>query len=105
MGVKVKSFQVDIKDYDTVKSWLNETKELFDGLDIIINNAGIIKDKALALMEPEDWHEVIHTNLDGIFNLTSSHYNIHKTKKRQYCKYYLGGWHYGQSTSDKLYCL
>src|SRR4030042_2523890 len=69
-GVKVKSFQVDIRDYDAVKSWVDNTKELFGGIDVAINNAGVIKDKALALMEPDDWHEVINTNLDGTFNLS-----------------------------------
>ncbi|KPK01787.1 MAG: hypothetical protein AMK71_04300, partial [Nitrospira bacterium SG8_35_4] len=44
--------------------------ELFGGIDIVVNNAGIIKDKALALMGQSDWHDVIHTNLDGTFNLT-----------------------------------
>ena len=70
IGVKVKSFQVDIRDYDAVKSWVDNTKEVFGGIDVAINNAGVIKDKALALMEPDDWHEVINTNLDGTFNLT-----------------------------------
>jgi len=69
-GVIVKSFQVDIKDYNAVKSWVDETKELFGGIDIMVNNAGVIKDKALALMEPDDWHEVINANLHGTFNLT-----------------------------------
>jgi 3-oxoacyl-[acyl-carrier protein] reductase len=72
LGVKVKSFQVDIRDYDAVKSWVDNTKELFGGIDIAINNAGVIKDKALALMEPKDWQEVINTNLDGTFNLTKA---------------------------------
>ena len=67
LGAKAKSFQVDIKDYAAVKKWVDETKELFGGLDIVVNNAGIIRDKALALMELEDWHEVIATNLDGTF--------------------------------------
>lgn len=70
LGVNAKSFQVDIKDYNAVKSWVDETKELFGGINIVVNNAGIIKDKALALMEPYDWQEVINTNLDGTFNLT-----------------------------------
>lgn len=70
LGVNVKSFQVDIKEYIAVKSWVDETKELFGGIDIVINNAGVIKDKALALMETGDWQEVINTNLDGTFNLT-----------------------------------
>jgi len=70
LGVNVKSFQVDIRDYNAVKSWADDTKKLFGGIDIVVNNAGVIKDKALALMEPDDWHEVISTNLDGTFNLT-----------------------------------
>ncbi|MBI5195260.1 MAG: 3-oxoacyl-[acyl-carrier-protein] reductase [Nitrospirae bacterium] len=70
LGVNVKSFQADIKNYDDVKSWVDNTKELFGGIDIVINNAGIIRDRALALMAPDDWREVINTNLDGTFNLT-----------------------------------
>lgn len=72
LGVKAKAFQVDIKDFPAVESWVEQTKELFGGLDIIINNAGIIKDKALALMDLGDWHEVLDTNLDGTFNLTKA---------------------------------
>jgi len=68
-GVQVKAFQIDIKDYAAVKSWVDESRELFGGLDIVINNAGVIKDKALALMSQDEWHDVIHTNLDGTFNL------------------------------------
>lgn len=68
-GAKAKAFQVDIKDYESVKSWVDESKDFFGGLDIVINNAGIIKDKALALMAQEEWHDVIDTNLGGTFNL------------------------------------
>ena len=70
IGVKGKSFQVDIKNYNAVKSWVDDTRELFGGIDVVVNNAGVIKDKALALMEPNDWGEVMNTNLDGTFNLT-----------------------------------
>ncbi|MBI5207813.1 MAG: 3-oxoacyl-[acyl-carrier-protein] reductase [Candidatus Firestonebacteria bacterium] len=70
LGVKVKSYQTDIKDYNAVKSWVDDTKKYFGGIDIVVNNAGIIKDKALALMEISDWHEVVDTNMDGTFNLT-----------------------------------
>jgi 3-oxoacyl-[acyl-carrier protein] reductase len=70
LGVNAKSFQVDIRDYDAVKSWVDGTRESFGEVNIIINNAGVIKDRALALMDPQDWHEVINTNLDGTFNLT-----------------------------------
>ncbi|MBL7031859.1 MAG: 3-oxoacyl-[acyl-carrier-protein] reductase [Nitrospira sp.] len=72
LGVKAKGFQVDIKDYDAVKSWVADTVGSFGGLDIIVNNAGITKDGALALMSPDNWKEVINTNLDGTFNLTKA---------------------------------
>ena len=70
LGVKVKAFQVDIKDFEAVKNWVEQTKEFLGGLDTVINNAGIIKDKALALMDPSEWRDVINTNLDGTFNLS-----------------------------------
>jgi 3-oxoacyl-[acyl-carrier protein] reductase len=69
-GINVKSYQADIRDYEAVKLWVDETKEIFGSVDVLVNNAGIIKDKALALMELPDWHEVVNTNLDGTFNLT-----------------------------------
>ena len=68
--MKVKAFQVDIKDFEAVKNWVEQTKEFLGGLDTVINNAGIIKDKALALMDPSEWRDVINTNLDGTFNLS-----------------------------------
>lgn len=70
LGQKAKAFRVDIKDYPAVTDWVNRTKEYFQGLDIVINNAGIIKDKALMFMEKEDWQEVIDTNLTGVYNLS-----------------------------------
>ena len=70
LGVKAQASRVDIKDYDAVKAWVDKTKEIFGSLDIVVNNAGIIRDRALALMEPADWQDVINTNLGGTINLT-----------------------------------
>ncbi|MBI4708533.1 MAG: 3-oxoacyl-[acyl-carrier-protein] reductase [Candidatus Omnitrophica bacterium] len=69
-GVKARSFQSDIRDFESVKNWVEESREFFGTIDIVINNAGIIKDKALALMDISDWTDVINTNLTGAFNLT-----------------------------------
>jgi acetoacetyl-CoA reductase/3-oxoacyl-[acyl-carrier protein] reductase len=44
----------------------------FKHLDVLVNNAGITRDKMLAKMTDEDWLEVIHTNLDGMFFCTSA---------------------------------
>jgi len=72
LGSQVKSFQINIRNFDLVKLWVEQTQELFGSIDIVINNAGIIKDKALALMDLNDWHEVINVNLGGTFNLTKA---------------------------------
>ncbi|MCZ3394368.1 SDR family NAD(P)-dependent oxidoreductase, partial [Enterococcus faecium] len=49
---------------------LNDIKEEFGHLDIIVNNAGITKDKLLSRMSVEDFNDVIATNLVGTFSMT-----------------------------------
>ncbi len=54
-------------------------------VDIVINNAGITRDKSLVKMAPEDWQSVIDTNLTGVFNVTKStlpKFNPNSTNKR-----------------------
>jgi 3-oxoacyl-[acyl-carrier protein] reductase len=70
LGRKAKAYRVDIKDFDAVNDWVNQTKEYFQGLDIVVNNAGVIKDKALMFMEKADWQDVLDTNLTGVYNLS-----------------------------------
>lgn len=67
-GVRCKAECVDIKDFEDVKKWVAQVKEDFGRIDILINNAGIVMDKPLMMMSQEDWAQVIHTNLDGMFN-------------------------------------
>jgi len=69
-GVKCFALQIDVRDFDKAKELIEKAKQEFGGLDILINNAGITRDKALMMMTKEDWHEVIDTNLNGMFNLT-----------------------------------
>jgi len=68
-GGKALTFRQDVKDYDAIKVMVEGVKSHFGRLDIIVNNAGILRDKALMLMEEQDWEEVISTNLSGAFNL------------------------------------
>lgn len=67
LGVRVSASKVDIKDSAAVKEWVAKIKEEFGRLDILINNAGVVRDKALMMMSDEDWKEVRETNLDGMF--------------------------------------
>ena len=68
LGSEGRASCVDVRNFAAVKSWVEETKTHFGRLDILINNAGIIIDKALMLMTPDDWQQVIDTNLTGTFN-------------------------------------
>lgn len=47
-------------------------KSLPFAVDILINNAGITRDKSFAKMQGEDWDAVIQTNLTGLFNITKT---------------------------------
>lgn len=72
LGVKCAAKGVDVRDYAAVKKWIDEVKEEFGQIDILINNAGIIIDKALMMMSEQDWNDVIETNLNGMFHAARS---------------------------------
>jgi 3-oxoacyl-[acyl-carrier protein] reductase len=60
--------QADDRSHENAKAVVEAAAERFGRLDGLINNAGITRDKALMLMQPEDWQAVIDTNLTGVFN-------------------------------------
>ena len=51
---------------------VNCVAEEFKHLDVLVNNAGITRDKILTRMTDEDWLEVIQTNLNAVFFCTSA---------------------------------
>jgi 3-oxoacyl-[acyl-carrier protein] reductase len=71
-GRKVLAEKVDIRQLTKVKEFVEKTKNTLGSIDVLVNNAGIIKDKALMMMEQEDWYDVIDIDLNGIFNITRS---------------------------------
>jgi 3-oxoacyl-[acyl-carrier protein] reductase len=71
-GVRALSFQADVTDFTRVKEMVAEVKREFGRLDVLVNNAGIARDKSLAMMSEKDWADVIDTNLTGIFNCSKA---------------------------------
>ncbi len=70
MGRRAVPFQLDVRDFEGTKTFVEEVKKEFGRIDILINNAGITRDKSLMMMNKEDWSEVIDTDLTGVFNTT-----------------------------------
>ena len=58
----------DVRDAGQVESRMKQVKDQCGGLDVLVNNAGIIKDRTLKKMTLDEWHAVIQTNLDGVFH-------------------------------------
>ncbi|MBN98995.1 MAG: beta-ketoacyl-ACP reductase [Gemmatimonadetes bacterium] len=61
--------RADARDPDEAKMLFHKTIEEFGGLDILINNAGIVQPSSLAFMSDEAWKSVVETNLHGAFYL------------------------------------
>jgi acetoacetyl-CoA reductase len=70
MGVKTLVVKADVTDFDQVGAMVTQAAEAFGRIDILVNNAGITRDKTLKNMNKQQWDEVIHTNLDSLFNCT-----------------------------------
>jgi len=64
----VESLQADVRAYDAVERAVAATVARFGGLDILINNAGVGVFADVASMTPNQWADVIETNLTGPFN-------------------------------------
>ena len=62
--------RADVTDFDQVSEMIEQTMRTFGHIDILVNNAGITRDKTLKNMTKEQWDEVIHVNLSGLFNCT-----------------------------------
>ena len=56
----------DMRSYDDVRRLIGAAREL-GGLDVLVNNAGVGKFGAVDELSLEDWHQVIETNLNGVF--------------------------------------
>lgn len=67
-GVKALAYQCDVADYSKVKETVAAVKKDFGTVNILINSAGITRDKLLAMMNEEDFDAVVATNLKGTFN-------------------------------------
>jgi 3-oxoacyl-[acyl-carrier protein] reductase len=62
--------KLSVTDKDAIQNAVNEIIKNHSRIDILINNAGITKDKTLLKMQEEEWDKVLAINLTGVFNCT-----------------------------------
>jgi len=60
--------QGDISVYSDAENLIKESYENFEKIDLLVNNAGITKDKLLTMMSEDDFQKVVNVNLNGTFN-------------------------------------
>ena len=68
LGHSVTPIAADIRDAGQVQAMMSAVKATFGGLDVLVNNAGILKDRTIRKMTEDDWTSVIDTNLTGVFH-------------------------------------
>lgn len=66
----IPAFQWDVRDYDACVSGIAKVEETLGPVEVLVNNAGITRDAMFHKMTPQQWREVIDTNLTGVFNMT-----------------------------------
>ena len=67
IGPQAVPVAADVRDRKAVAAMFDLCIERFGRLDIVVCNAGIIRDKSIKKLDPQDWQAVIDTNLTGTF--------------------------------------
>ena len=67
----IKTYKFDVAYFESCKDAItNIEKDFGRSIDVVINNAGITKDRFLHKMSADEWNAVINTNLNSCFNIT-----------------------------------
>jgi acetoacetyl-CoA reductase len=66
----IATYKWDVANYKACAEGLAKIRHELGPIDILVNNAGITRDVMFHKMTPEQWHEVIDTNLHSLFNMT-----------------------------------
>jgi acetoacetyl-CoA reductase len=65
------AFGCDVQDPIAIESAVADIVQRFGKIDVLVNNAGITRDRSLAKMSPDEWDAVLETNLSSVFHMTA----------------------------------
>ncbi len=68
-GGMAQGFRVDVRDTESCKQFVDTIEKERGKIDVLVNNAGMIRDKLIIAMSEDDWSDVIQTNLTGCYNM------------------------------------
>ncbi|MGI0523281.1 beta-ketoacyl-ACP reductase [Rhizobium giardinii] len=66
----IPTYKWDVSDYAACAAGIAKVEADLGPIDVLVNNAGITRDAMFHKMTPENWKDVIDTNLSGLFNMT-----------------------------------
>ena len=69
-GYRFTTYRVDVTDYGDCEWMMQKLLAEMGRLDVLVNNAGITRDRSLRKMTLEDWQAVLRADLDSVFNMS-----------------------------------
>ena len=66
-AIKIKATQLNITDPDRVDEWAHNIIDEFERVDVLVNNAALLRNNMAIFMTNDEWNDVIATNLSGPF--------------------------------------
>jgi 3-oxoacyl-[acyl-carrier protein] reductase len=70
LHVNASAYKSNAASFSDCEAFVNAVVKDFGTIDICVNNAGISKDNLLLRMSPDQWEDVINTNLGSVYNMT-----------------------------------
>lgn len=69
-GFDFRAAEGDVADFDSCVAMVKKIESEIGPVDVLVNNAGITRDSQFRKMDQSQWHSVLSTNLDSVFNVT-----------------------------------
>lgn len=69
-GVRCVAYKADVSDRVQVEEMVKRAENEFGTIQVLVNNAGITRDRSFLKLSPDHWQDVLTVNLNGPFNLT-----------------------------------
>lgn len=74
-GRRFHAYELDVADFDSCERCARRVQDELGPIDVLINNAGIVRDATFSKMTKREWDEVMHTDLDALFNVTKQFFS------------------------------